>query len=79
MLDYSSDEYFVILCYFKTEKRKYNFFKQSVVELACRVQHFTTSVVLRYSNLYASTVYKNALQGTSGLNKKSHKAITLGF
>ena len=39
MLDYLSDEYFVILYYFKTEKRKYNFF----VELACIVQRFTTS------------------------------------
>ena len=26
MLDYSSDEYFVILYYFNTEKLKYNFF-----------------------------------------------------
>ena len=44
MLDYSSDEYFVILYYFKTEKCKYNFFYQSVVDLVCRVQGFTTSL-----------------------------------
>ena len=27
-------------------------------------------LLLRYSNLYTSTVYHNACQGTSGLNRK---------
>ena len=58
ILDCFSDEYFIVLYYFKTEKRKYKFFLQSLVEFAYRVQHF---LLLYYSNLYTFTVYDNAL------------------
>ena len=61
MLDYAFDEYFVTLYFFHTGvKRKYNFFKQLVVELACRVQRFTTSLqqFIHISDIYC---YDNAL------------------
>ena len=61
MLDYSSDEHFVILYYFKTEKRKYNFFEQSVVELACRVQRFYYFVTAIYTHLLFTTMHFRAL------------------
>ena len=60
MLDYAFDEYFVILYYFQIgEKRKYNFFKQPVVEFACRVR-FTTLLqqFIHISDIYC---YDNAL------------------
>ena len=45
MLDYAFDEYFLILYYFKTGREaQVQLFKQSVVELACRVQRSTTSL-----------------------------------
>ena len=47
MIDYSSDEYFVILYDFKTEKRKYNLFSNN--QLLSKPAE-PNVLLLRYSN-----------------------------
>ena len=68
MLDYSSDEYFVTLYNFKTEKRKYNFFQQT-----CSCQNSLQSTTFYY---FVTTIYTHLLFTT--MHFRSKQKITRG-
>ena len=70
ILDCLSEEYFIILCYLKPEKSKYIF-----LTIGFRVEPIEYNVFITSLRDFIRTYCLQ--QGPSGLNKTSHKTITL--